>query len=469
MGEQSDVIVIGVGTGGEDLSLQLLDAGLSVVGIEASLVGGECPYWACIPSKMMIRAANLLQEARRVDGIAGTVEVTPDWSLVAARIRAEASGGWDDSVAVRRFEDRGGRLVHGRARFVGPMTVRVDELEVTAERAVVVATGSQPVIPPIPGLDEISVWTTHDVIAAEALPTSLLVLGGGAVGCELSQVLARFGTDVTIVEGQDRLLPAEEPEVGEVIEQVFADEGIGVRTGARVEQVAEHDGLVVATLTDGTTLAAERLLVATGRRVDTSGLGLDAAGITTSPSGFIDVDDRCRAATGVWAMGDVTGRAMFTHVAIHQGAVIRADILDEDPTPADYSTLPRVTFTDPEVGSAGLTEAEARADGIDVAVIVKPVPATFRGWLHAAGNAGVIKLVVDRSTGRLVGATSAGPHGGEVLAMLSTAIGAEVPVDRLRHMIYPYPTFHGGIGEAIGAYGRGIGSLLDPTPPLLDP
>jgi pyruvate/2-oxoglutarate dehydrogenase complex dihydrolipoamide dehydrogenase (E3) component len=198
-------------------------------------------------------------------------------------------------------------------------------------------------------------------------------------------------------------------------------------------------------------------------------MGLQAAGLDTGR--FIEVDDRMRAADGIWAMGDVTGKAMFTHVAVYQGSIVAADILGEDPPPADYTALPRVTFTDPEVGSVGMTEAEARNAGLDLVVTAKPVPATFRGWLHGPGNGGVIKLVADRDTGVLVGATSVGPRGGDVLGMLATAVHAQVPLATLQHMIYAYPTFYGGIGEALGAYGRGIGKVIDPAaaPEIFDP
>lgn len=217
----------------------------------------------------------------------------------------------------------------------------------------------------------------------------------------------------------------------------------------------------------GTEVAAERLLVATGRTVDLEGLGLEAAGIDASGR-FLEVDDRLRAGSGIWAMGDVTGKGMFSHMAQYEGAIVVADILGEDPPPADYISLPRVTFTDPEVGAVGLSEQAALAAGLNVAAVVKHVPATFRGWLHGPGNAGLIKLVVDQGAGRLVGATSVGPHGGEVLGMLSTVIQSGVPIGELRHMIYAYPTFHGGVGEALGAYGRGIGKVIDPTfDPLL--
>ena len=455
-----DVIVLGVGTCGEDLSLRLLGAGLDVVGIEAALVGGECAYWACIPSKVMIRAANVLQEARRVGGMAGRAAVTPDWATVAERVRTEVTGGWDDSFAVERFGSRGGRLVHGRGVLTGPRTVTVGDESFTARRGIVIATGSQPAIPPIPGLAEVDYWTTHDVIQAESLPQSLIVLGGGAVGCELGQVLARFGVAVTVVEAGDRLLPAEEPEASEAVQAAFAAEGINVFTGAAAQRVGSRDGSIVVTLAGGAEVAGERLLVAAGRRVDLGGLGLEAAGLNGSGR-FIEVDERMRAADGIWAMGDVTGKAMFTHVAVHQSAIVFADILGQDHPPARYDAVPRATFTDPEVGAVGVTEAEALAEGLDVVVVVKQLPATFRGWLHGA-DTGVIKLIADRQTGVLVGATAVGPHGGEMLGLLSLAVHARVPLAELRSMIYAFPTFYGGIGEALGAYGRGLSTVIDP-------
>ncbi len=469
MTEHADVVILGLGTGGEDLSLQLLDGGLDVVGIEPALVGGECAYWACIPSKIMIRASNLLQEARRVNGAAGSADITPDWTPVAERIRVEATGDWDDSFAVARFESSGGRFVRGRGRLTGPMTVTVDGTDYEAGLAVVIATGSQPFIPPIPGLADADYWTTHDAIAAAELPDSLIILGGGAVGCELGQVYSRFGVHVTIVEGQDRLLAAEEPESSAVVQSVFESEGIDMHFGARAERVEVSDGSIAVFLGDGTRLAAERLLVATGRKVDLEGLGLEAAGLDATGR-FIEVDDLMSAGERIWALGDVTGKAMFTHVAIHHGAIIAGELLGKNPPPADYSALPRVTFTDPEIGSVGLTEAGARAAGLDIIVTTKSVPLTFRGWLHGPGNDGVIKLIMDKSSGLLVGATSAGPRGGDILGMLALAIRAKVPVSTLQHMIYAYPTFYGGIGETVGAYGRGIAKVLDPdaNPAVLD-
>ena len=461
MHHEVDVVLVGVGTCGEDLALRLLGEGLDVVGVEPALIGGECAYWACLPSKLMIRAANLLQEARRVNGAAGRADVTPDWSLLAQRVRQEVTGGWDDSAAVARFEGRGGTLVRGHGRLSGPRTVTVTDDRYTARRGVVIATGSRPAIPPIPGLDGVGYWTTHDVIRTETLPTSLVVLGGGAVGCELAQVLSRFGADVTIVEQWDRLLPSEEPEASDIVTGALCAEGITVHTGSPVQRVASENGQTAVTLAGGDTIRAEQLLVATGRTVDVGALGLDTVGVDIAVD-HVPIDGRCRVAEGVWAMGDVTGTAMFTHVALHHAGIVAEDILGLEPTAVVDRPPPRATFTDPEVGAVGLTEAAAREQGVAVEVVVKQVPATFRGWLHGPGNAGVVKLVADRDDRVLVGATAVGPAAAETLGMLNLAVHARVPLDTLRHMIYAFPTFHGGIGEMIGAYARGLVTVIDP-------
>lgn len=465
--QEADVIVLGLGTCGEELSGRLALAGLDVVGVEPELIGGECPFWACLPTKLMVQSARRLQEARRVNGDAGRAEVTPDWGQVAARIREQVTGGWDDSMAVQRFERRGGQLVRGRGSFDGPRTVTVGDDTFTARRGVVIATGSRPVVPPIPGLDEVDVWTSRDAVSAEELPDSLIVLGGGAVGCEFGQVFSRFGVDVTIVEAADRLLPFEEPEASDVVATAFQAEDISVRTGAMAQQIQQRDGSVVLTVEGGAEVSAEELLVAVGRRVDVSGLGLDSAGVETS-DGYVQVDENLRAADGIWAMGDVTGQGLFTHVAFRQARVIEADILGEEHQPIDYRSTPRVTFTDPEVGAVGMSEQQARDAGVDVAVTVKDVPVTFRGWVHGPGAEGVIKLVADRERGVLVGATSVGPNGGEVLGLLSAALHARIPLAELRRMIFAFPTFHGGVGEAIGAYGRALTPVLDPEGEVLE-
>ncbi|MGH9251274.1 MAG: dihydrolipoyl dehydrogenase family protein [Acidimicrobiales bacterium] len=450
MAEQVDVVVLGLGVGGEEVAGRLAEAGLAVVGIEHSLVGGECPYWACVPSKMMIRAANLLTEARRIDGMAGHADVTPDWTPVADRIRDEATDDWNDQVAVDRFTGKGGRFVRGRGRLTGPRLVEVDGETYEARRGVVIATGTVPVIPPIDGLGDTPYWTNREAIEAKTLPTSLLVLGGGAVGLELAQAYARFGAAVTVVEALDRLLPIEEPESSALARSALEADGIAVQVGTRATAVS-HDGDQFA-VTAGGDRRAERVLVAVGRRPDLRPLGIDTVGLDPGASA-VTVDERMRAGEGLWAVGDVTGHGAFTHMAMYQAGIAVRDILGEEGPAADYRAVPRVTFTDPEIGSVGLTEAQARDAGLDVAVGLAQVPSSARGWIHKAGNEGIIKLVVDAERGVLVGATSAGPAGGEVLSALAVAVHAQVPVDALRHMIYAYPTFHRGIEDALRQLG----------------
>lgn len=468
MSEQCDVVVLGMGTCGEDAALRLLAADLDVVGVEARLIGGECPFWACLPSKFMIRSANLLAEALRADGRVGQVTVEPDWKSVASGVRAEVTGSWEDSAGVERFESRGGRFFRGWGKVTAPRTVVVDGTEIVARRGIVVATGSQPRIPPITGLSEISYWTNHEAIEVEDLPDSIAILGGGPVGCELGQVFARFGAEVTVIEGEQRLLRAEEPEASRVVSDALTGEGVSLRLGERAESVAEADGSVHVTLSDGTTVISDELLVATGRRVEADALGVDAAGARTN-HGFIEVDGLMRAADGMWAIGDVTGKGLVTHVAEYQGMIAIEDILGADPRPADYSAMPRATFTDPEVGGVGMTEEVAKSEGHDVTVTVKDLRSTFRGWLHATGNTGTIKLVADKDEDRLLGATVVGPHATDVLGFLGLAVQERIPLANLVNTIYAFPSFYGGVGEAIGAYGRGIVRVLDPdTRPMFD-
>jgi len=450
--EQTDIVVIGMGPGGEDAAGRLAQAGLHVTGVEAKLVGGECPYWGCVPSKMMIRAAGLLAEARRIPGMAGASTVEPDWAPVAARIRNEATDSWDDKVAVDRFIELGGHFVRGHGRITSRGEVTVDTAEgvrvFRARRGIVIATGTEPAVPPVAGLAGTPFWANREAIETEQVPESLIVLGGGAVGAELAQVFARFGAQVTVVEALPRLLPMDEPEAGELLAAVFAREGITVRTGARAERVG-HDGRrFTAALAGGEVLTAQRLLVATGRRADLSALGVGAYGVDETARA-IGVNDRMRAADGLWAIGDVTGEGPFTHVAMYQAGIAVRDILRQDGPPASYRAVPRVTFTDPEIGSVGLTEARAREQGLAVRTGITRVPSSARGWIHKAGNDGFIKLIEDAQRGVLVGATSAGPAGGEVLGALAVAVHGQVPVADLRTMIYAYPTFHRAIEDAL--------------------
>ncbi|WFE30647.1 NAD(P)/FAD-dependent oxidoreductase [Solwaraspora sp. WMMD791] len=450
MGEpqQVDVVVIGLGVGGEEVAGRLGQAGLTVVGVERRLVGGECPYWGCVPSKMMIRAANALAEGRRIDGLAGAADVRPDWTPVARRIRDEATADWTDTAAVDRLTDKGVRVLHGTARLTGPGRVDVDGQEFTARLGVVLATGTVAVVPPIDGLAGTPYWTNKEAIEVTELPESLVVLGGGAIGLELAQVFARFGVRVTIVEPGQRVLAREEPESSALAARVLGDDGVRIRLGSRAEWIEHRDDTFAVHLSQGGPESGQRLLVATGRRSDLGGLGLDTVGLDPAAR-HLPVDDRMRVADGLWAVGDVAGHGAFTHLAMYQADVAVRDILGQGGPTAEYRAVPRVTFTDPEIGAVGLTEQQAREQGVNVAVAVTDVAESSRGFIHGPGNDGFIKLVADADRGVLVGATSAGPTGGEVLGALAVAVHGEVPLTSLRHMIYAYPTVHRAIQTAV--------------------
>ena len=448
MVEQPDLIVIGMGVGGDEVAGRGAEAGMRVLGIERKLVGGECPYWGCIPSKMMVRAANALAETGRVGELAGRAGAEPSWAPVAARVR-EATANWDDRVAVERFEGKGGTFLRGQARIVGRRAVEVDGRRFEASRALVIATGGEPASPPIDGLQEAGFWTNREAIEATELPRSLVVLGAGPIGLELAQAFHRFGTVVTLVELAAHALPAEEPENGAAIGEVVRAEGMALHTGVSAKSVRRVEDGVVVELSDGTRVRGERLLVATGRRSDLRSLGVGAAGLDPDAPA-VEVDGHLRAAPGVWSVGDVTGKGAFTHLAVYQAGIAAADVLGQDHRPADYSAVPRVTFTDPEVASVGLTEAKALEAGHRVRTGVAATAASARGWIHGPGaEHGVAKLVADADQGVLLGGSVMGPSAGEVAGLLVLAIRQRVPVAALRELIYPYPTFVRGLEDAL--------------------
>ncbi|MBA2313295.1 MAG: NAD(P)/FAD-dependent oxidoreductase [Actinobacteria bacterium] len=452
MSTEHDVIVIGMGVGGEEVATRTAGPGLDVLAVEKKLVGGECPYWGCIPSKVMVRAGNTLAEAARATGLAGEAKISADWAPVAARVR-KFTADWNDQAAVERHEKQGATVVHGEARIVGPGRIEVDGEQHSARRGIVVATGGEPAVPPIDGLEDVDYWTNREAIEAERPPASLIVLGAGPIGLELAQVYSRFGTKVSVVEIAGHPLPPEEPENGEALGAVLRDEGLELHMDSSAESVSSSGRGIEVHLKGGTTLEAERLLVATGRRHNLKALGLDALGLDPDAKS-IGVDDRLRAADGLWAVGDVTGKGEFTHVAVYQGRVAAADILGRDHAPADYLAVPRVTYTDPEVASVGLSEKVAREQGLSIKTGVAETKASARGYIHGPGaEHGVAKLIADADEGILLGASVMGPAAGEVLGLLVLAVKARIPIATLRDLIYPYPTFVRGLEDALTALG----------------
>jgi pyruvate/2-oxoglutarate dehydrogenase complex dihydrolipoamide dehydrogenase (E3) component len=446
-----DVIVVGLGPGGEHVAIKLGQAGWRVLGVDERLVGGECPYFGCVPSKMMIAAAETLRQSGRVGELAGSAVVTPDWGPVATRIRDEATDDWDDAVAVKRLEDAGATFVRGHGVLAGDGRVVVDGTTYTATKGIVVNTGTAPSAPPIQGLADTPYWTNRDAVRLTELPSSLVVIGGGAIGCELAQVMALFGVRVTLVEVADRLVALEEPEASEALEKSFAETGIQVLTGASIASVAYADGQFTLDLGDQE-LTAEKLLVAAGRRNNLAGLGLEHVGLDPDAK-VLEPDERMRVAEGVWAVGDICGKGAFTHVSMYQAGVVLNDLLGRDGPWADYRAVSRVTFTAPEVASVGLTEKAARESGLQVVTATGDLGT--RGWL--AREDGLIKLVADADRGVLVGGVVVAPAGGEIVSMLELAVHAEVPVSTLLHQHFAYPTYHRAYETVLKDLGEQLG------------
>jgi pyruvate/2-oxoglutarate dehydrogenase complex dihydrolipoamide dehydrogenase (E3) component len=446
--DEFDVICLGGGVCGEAVAGELKGSGLSLAVIERELVGGECPYWGCIPSKTLLRSAETLDEAGDARTLAASrVEWTVDFPKIATRV-AWMARDLDDTNPARAIAGGGVELIRGEARLVGPRTVIVGERTLMARRAVVIATGTDPFVPPIPGLDRVPFWTNREATLPKQLPASLAILGGGAIGVELGQAYARIGSEVHIFEGGPRLVPAEEPEAGELLGKHLSGEGIRVHTGAKVVAVEKTAGGVRVLLESGGRVEAATLLVATGRRPRLATIDLESAGLRTNQRGWLDVDPATLAAAeGIYAGGDVNGIGGFTHLAYYHGQLI-GRALKGHPSRADHSAVPRVTFTDPEVASVGLTEASARGAGIDVITFSTDPAESARGYIHDF-KSGLIKLVGDREAGTLVGATILQPRAGEMLSELSLAVKAKTPLAVLADLIHPFPAFSRILGYSL--------------------
>ena len=440
MEESFDIICIGAGPAGEALTSDLAGSGLTLAVVEKALVGGECAYYGCMPSKTLLRSAEVIAEAGRARELAASrVEWAVDFHKVHARV-AWMTRDLDDTRSARALEDEGAKVFRGEGRLLGPRTVMVGEQRLTARRSVVIATGTAPSAPPIPGLDTVSFWTNREAVHATELPETLVIIGSGAVGVELGQAFARLGSKVTILEMASRIMQAEEPEAGAFLSARLTREGIKVQTGVTIQGVQRDAGGIRVNLADGTSHAGARLLIAAGRRPNLDGIDLQAAGISKTPRGMIQVDPKTlRAGDGIYAVGDINGLGGFTHLADYHGRLV-AHALRGRPAVADHAAVPRVTFTDPEIGSVGMTEQQARAAGTAVETVSQDVGHTGRGYIHGEPG-GVIKLVADTDHDILVGATIVSPRAGEMLSELTMAIKLRIPVEVLSDTIHPFPSF----------------------------
>ncbi len=446
MADRFDVVILGMGPGGEVAAGRLLKAGKSVAVVERELIGGECAYWACIPSKVLLRPPEVRGEARRAFGT-----TTPTLELEGVfDYRDRMIRNLDDSGQVEGYEDKGAVVVKAAGRLAGPGRVEADGRTLQADH-VIVATGSSANVLPIEGIEDVPYWTNREATTTREVPGRAVVVGGGPNGIETAQWLSRLGSEVTVVEHSEGLIGREDPRVGETIREILEDEGIGVRTGRRVEKARkEEDGAVVA-LDDGEEIGCDVVVLTAGRTPRVEDIGLESVGVEPEKTGLA-VDERCRvvgAPEGLWAVGDATGVLLFTHVAQYQGRVVADNILGADRT-ALYRGIPRVVFSDPEIAATGLTEEEARQEGIDVAAVdVDLTKVIARPWTYEENPRGRMGLVADRGRGVLVGAWIVSPQAGEWIHYVAAAVREETPVERLLDTVAQFPTFSGAFIEAL--------------------
>lgn len=434
-----DAVVLGGGTAGELVATGLARAGRDVALVENRLVGGESRYFACVPSK------SLLLSARRGE----------TWEMAVAR-RDALTGYRADERIVARMAEEGVTVLRGRGQVTGPGRIEVDGAA-HGFGDLVLCTGSEPVIPPVDGLADVPLWTSDGALSVPDLPRRLVVLGGGPVGCELAQVYAAFGSQVSVVEASGRLLTAEAPFAGEVLADALRRMGVDLRLGADLSHVERKESGLRLWLSDGGTLDADRILVAAGRRPRVEGLGLETLGVATSPGHGVPVDETCRVPStsgDVWAAGDVTGVARTTHAARYQARLVLANLLGEHRA-ADYRAIPRVVYTTPTVYAVGIAPKQAEELGIDLLTAGYDLAATARAAVEA-DERGRVELYADRSRGLLIGAAAAGLYAEEWMSEIALAIRAETPLSVLTDVVHAFPTY----GESVEAPLRELAGRL---------
>jgi pyruvate/2-oxoglutarate dehydrogenase complex dihydrolipoamide dehydrogenase (E3) component len=444
-----DVVCLGGGVAGEALAEGLRNNGLTLAVVERELVGGECPYWGCVPSKTLLRSGETLTEADRARLLAASrVEWSVDFPKVSKRVLGLARD-LDDSRPAAALEATGARLFRGEGKLTDLRTVTVGGEQLVARRAVVIANGGTAAVPTIPGLESVEYWTNRQAAIPRELPTSLAILGAGAVGVELGQAFARLGSRVTLIEGGPSLLGLEEPEAGAALRPHLQADGITVLLGdpcIAVERQAAGSTSVAVHLKSGVVVTAERLLIATGRRANAEAWHIP--GIPQTERGWLKVDPATlEVRSGIYGVGDVTGLGGFTHLAYYHGQVVARRLRGMDAR-ADHTAVPRVTFSDPEVASVGLSEAAARARGFDVVVASADPGESARGYIHDF-HGGALKLIGDRQRGVLIGATLVTPRAGEILGELVLAIKLGTPLTTLADVIHPFPAFNRVLGASL--------------------